>query len=57
LKLAFIPQENPDMLLGVVHTISAWLSEQIGLPVSGFVNRNICDGRYFRSAHIGLLSR
>ena len=57
LKLAFIPQENPDKLLGDVHTISAWLSEQMNLPVSGFVNRNRCDGRSFRSARVRLLSR
>ncbi|WP_419904992.1 phosphate/phosphite/phosphonate ABC transporter substrate-binding protein [Kiloniella sp.] len=37
LKLAFIPQENPDKLLGDIKTICAWLSEQLNVPVSGFV--------------------
>jgi len=37
LKLAFIPQENPDKLLGDIRTISEWLSEQVGVPVTGFV--------------------
>ncbi|MEH6631503.1 MAG: phosphate/phosphite/phosphonate ABC transporter substrate-binding protein [Halopseudomonas aestusnigri] len=37
LKLAFIPQENPDKLLGDIKTICAWLSEQLGVPVNGFV--------------------
>lgn len=37
LKLAFIPQENPDKLLGDIKTICAWLSEQLEVPVSGFV--------------------
>lgn len=37
LKLAFIPQENPDKLLGDIKTICAWLSEKMDVPVSGFV--------------------
>lgn len=37
LKLAFIPQENPDKLLGDIQAISTWLTNQIGVPVSGFV--------------------
>ena len=37
LKLAFIPQENPDKLLGDIKIISKWLSTQMGMPVSGFV--------------------
>ncbi|MGB0506983.1 MAG: phosphate/phosphite/phosphonate ABC transporter substrate-binding protein [Pikeienuella sp.] len=37
LTLAFIPQENPDKLLGDIETITGWLSAQIGLPVRGFV--------------------
>jgi phosphonate transport system substrate-binding protein len=37
LRLAFIPQENPDKLLGDIQAISTWLSEAIGVPVSGFV--------------------
>lgn len=37
LKLAFIPQENPDKLLGDIRAITTWLSDQIGVEVSGFV--------------------
>jgi phosphonate transport system substrate-binding protein len=37
LKLAFIPQENPDKLIGDIQAISTWLTNQIGVPVSGFV--------------------
>jgi phosphonate transport system substrate-binding protein len=37
LRLAFIPQENPDKLLGDIEAITGWLSEQIGAPVGGFV--------------------
>lgn len=37
LVLAFIPQENPEKLLGDIEVISAYLSKQIGAPVSGFV--------------------
>ena len=37
LKLAFIPQENPEKLLGDIETITGWLSEQVGVPVEGFV--------------------
>ncbi|MBM9595132.1 phosphate/phosphite/phosphonate ABC transporter substrate-binding protein [Rhodobacteraceae bacterium MCCB 386] len=37
LTLAFIPQENPDKLLGDIETITAWLSERMGIPVEGFV--------------------
>lgn len=37
LRLAFIPQENPEKLLGDVETISGWLSERIGALVEGFV--------------------
>ena len=37
LRLAFIPQENPDKLLGDIEAITRWLSEQIGVPVEGFV--------------------
>lgn len=35
--LAFIPQENPDKLIGDVDAISAWLSERIGASARGFV--------------------
>jgi len=37
LKLAFIPQENPDKLLGDIRAITTWLSDQMGVEVSGFV--------------------
>lgn len=37
LTLAFIPQENPEKLIGDVKAIGAWLSEQLGVPVDGFV--------------------
>lgn len=37
LTLAFIPQENPEKLLGDIEAITAWLSERIGIPVTGFV--------------------
>lgn len=37
LRLAFIPQENPEKLLGDIEAITGWLSEQIGVPVEGFV--------------------
>jgi phosphonate transport system substrate-binding protein len=37
LTLAFIPQENPDKLLGDIREITAWLSERVGTPVEGFV--------------------
>jgi phosphonate transport system substrate-binding protein len=37
LVLAFIPQENPEKLLGDVKVISHWLGKQIGVPVRGFV--------------------
>lgn len=37
LRLAFIPQENPDKLLGDIKAITSWLSSEIGVPVEGFV--------------------
>ena len=37
LRLAFIPQENPDKLLGDIAAITGWLADQIGVPVEGFV--------------------
>lgn len=37
LTLAFIPQENPEKLVGDISTISDWLSQRIGVPVDGFV--------------------
>lgn len=37
LTLAFIPQENPEKLLGDIDVITDFLSEKIGVPVEGFV--------------------
>lgn len=37
LRLAFVPQENPDKLLGDIVAITAWLSERMGVEVEGFV--------------------
>ena len=37
LRLAFIPQENPEKLLGDIAAITGWLGEEIGTPVEGFV--------------------
>jgi phosphonate transport system substrate-binding protein len=37
LTLAFIPQENPEKLLGDIDVITDYLSEAIGVPVEGFV--------------------
>ena len=37
LRLAFIPQENPEKLLGDIDAITGWLAKEIGVPVEGFV--------------------
>jgi phosphonate transport system substrate-binding protein len=37
LKIAFIPQENPEKLLGDIDVITKWMGEQLGVPVQGFV--------------------
>lgn len=37
LTLAFIPQENPEKLLGDIDVITGYLSEHVGVPVEGFV--------------------
>lgn len=37
LKIAFIPQENPEKLLGDIDVITSWMGEQLGQPVLGFV--------------------
>lgn len=37
LRLAFIPQENPEKLLGDIEAITGWLAGEIGIPVEGFV--------------------
>ncbi len=37
LRLAFIPQENPDKLLGDIEAITGLLAEQLDMPVEGHV--------------------
>lgn len=37
LNIAFIPQENPEKLLGDIDVITTWMSDQLGVPVQGFV--------------------
>ncbi len=37
LTLAFIPQENPEKLLGDIEVITKWLSDQMDMEVRGFV--------------------
>lgn len=37
LILAFIPQENPEKLLGDIKVIAAFLGKELGMPVRGFV--------------------
>ena len=37
LVLAFIPQENPDKLIGDIDAIIDYLEEEMGAPVKGFV--------------------
>lgn len=37
MTLAFVPQEDPEKLLGDIRVITGWLSEELGLPVQGFV--------------------
>jgi len=37
LRLAFIPQENPEKLLGDIEAITEWLASEIDVAVEGFV--------------------
>jgi len=37
LRLAFIPQENPEKLLGDIEAITGWPASEIDVPVEGFV--------------------
>jgi phosphonate transport system substrate-binding protein len=37
LKLAFIPQENPEKLLGDIDLITDYLADELGMPVEGYV--------------------
>ena len=40
LILAFIPQENPEKLLGDLDKITAYLSDELAIPVKGFVTQD-----------------
>ena len=40
LVLAFVPQENPEKLLGDVRAIGAYLESAIGRPVKGYVTQD-----------------
>lgn len=40
LTLAFIPQENPEKLLGDIDEITAYLEAELGIPVQGFVTQD-----------------
>jgi phosphonate transport system substrate-binding protein len=37
LTLAYIPQENPEKLIGDIEVISVYLEGELGIPVDGFV--------------------
>lgn len=37
LTLAYIPQENPEKLVGDIEVISDYLEKELGIPVQGFV--------------------
>lgn len=40
LVLAFIPQENPEKLLGDIEVITEYLEGELGFPVEGFVTQD-----------------
>ena len=40
LILAFIPQENPEKLIGDIETIGEYLQAELGFPVKGFVSQD-----------------
>lgn len=40
LTLAYVPQENPDKLLGDIEVISEYLSAELGMEVRGFVTQD-----------------
>jgi phosphonate transport system substrate-binding protein len=40
LVLAFIPQENPEKLIGDITVITAYLEKELGIPVKGFVTHD-----------------
>ncbi|MFQ5989501.1 MAG: phosphate/phosphite/phosphonate ABC transporter substrate-binding protein [Candidatus Methylomirabilales bacterium] len=40
LVLAFIPQENPEKLIGDIEVITTYLEKELGFPVKGFVTHD-----------------
>jgi phosphonate transport system substrate-binding protein len=40
LVLAFIPQENPEKLIGDIKIITKYLEKEMGIPVKGFVTQD-----------------
>jgi len=40
LVLAFIPQENPEKLIGDIEVITEYLQNELGIPVKGFVSQD-----------------
>lgn len=40
LVLAFIPQENPEKLIGDIKVIAGYLEKELGFPVKGFVTHD-----------------
>jgi phosphonate transport system substrate-binding protein len=40
LTLAYIPQENPEKLIGDIKVISKYLESQLGFPVKGYVTQD-----------------
>ncbi|MFQ5961148.1 MAG: phosphate/phosphite/phosphonate ABC transporter substrate-binding protein, partial [Candidatus Methylomirabilales bacterium] len=40
LVLAFIPQENPEKLIGDIRVITGYLEQELGVPVKGFVTHD-----------------
>ena len=40
LVLAFIPQENPEKLIGDISAITAYLEAELGIPVEGYVTQD-----------------
>jgi phosphonate transport system substrate-binding protein len=40
LVLAFIPQENPEKLIGDIKIITEYLEKEMGIPVKGFVTQD-----------------
>ncbi len=40
LVLAFIPQENPEKLIGDIKVITEYLQKEVGIPVKGFVTQD-----------------